>query len=152
VKVVVLFTRSPTKLGLHLSDFSMIFYTFSKNQQTGNTIWETALNGSPWKVFRFTSITLFRRWAPRNNWEFAIGSSEATGGGPTKILASSRVLAAEKGRGSARVSPRVRFAPELEVGVAPTCGLDSTRRCTALRACPLRGRHSARATRGGMSF
>jgi hypothetical protein len=33
------------------------------------------------------------------------------------------VLAVGKGRGDARVSPRSRFAPKLEVGVAPARGL-----------------------------
>jgi hypothetical protein len=46
------------------------------------------------------------------------------------------VLAVGKGWGDARVSPRARFAPELEVGVAPARGLDGIMRRTALRACP----------------
>jgi hypothetical protein len=37
-KVVVIFTKNPTKLSLHFSDFPMIFYAFYKNQQIGFTI------------------------------------------------------------------------------------------------------------------
>jgi hypothetical protein len=37
-KVVVCFTRNPTKLGLHFSDFSTIFYRIYKNQQNACTI------------------------------------------------------------------------------------------------------------------
>jgi hypothetical protein len=32
-KVVVIFIRNPTKLGLHFSEFSKIFYAFYKVQQ-----------------------------------------------------------------------------------------------------------------------
>jgi hypothetical protein len=48
-KVVLFFTSNPTKLGLHFSDFSMMFYEFYKIQQNGNTIEETDLRGGPWK-------------------------------------------------------------------------------------------------------
>jgi hypothetical protein len=37
-KVVGLITRKPTKLSLHFSDVSMIFYAFYKNQPTPKTI------------------------------------------------------------------------------------------------------------------
>jgi hypothetical protein len=37
-KVVLLFTRNPTKLGLHFSDFSTIFYRIYKIQQITYTI------------------------------------------------------------------------------------------------------------------
>jgi hypothetical protein len=37
-KVVGLFTTNPTKLVLHFSEFSTIFYGFYKNQQNGFTI------------------------------------------------------------------------------------------------------------------
>jgi hypothetical protein len=42
IKVVGVFTTNPTKLGLHFSDFSMIFYGIYKIQQITNTIEVTA--------------------------------------------------------------------------------------------------------------
>jgi hypothetical protein len=37
-KVVVFFTSNPTKLGLHFSEFSTIFYAIYKILQNSNTI------------------------------------------------------------------------------------------------------------------
>jgi hypothetical protein len=37
-KVVGFFTENPTKLSLHFSEFSTIFYAFYKFQQIGYTI------------------------------------------------------------------------------------------------------------------
>jgi hypothetical protein len=124
---------------------------YYKNQQNWEHYLRSTFYLGPWKVFGFTSIPLFRKWAPGNNWGLAIGSPGAAGGGPAKIPASSPMHAAEKGRGNARVSPRAWFAPELEVGVAPARGLDGTRRRTSLRACPRRGRRPTEATRGEVS-
>jgi hypothetical protein len=49
IKGVVLFTMNPTKLSLHFSEFSTIFYTFYKFQQNGYTIEDALLRLSPWK-------------------------------------------------------------------------------------------------------
>jgi hypothetical protein len=48
-KVVVLVTKNPTKLSLHLSEFSAIFYAFYKFQQFGNTIGDTFCAEAPGK-------------------------------------------------------------------------------------------------------
>jgi hypothetical protein len=45
----VFFTRRPTKLGLHFSDFSMIFYGFYKNQENCFTIEVFCFQPGPWK-------------------------------------------------------------------------------------------------------
>jgi hypothetical protein len=46
-KVVVLFTSNPTKLSLHFSDFSTIFYAFYKFQQMEYTIEDVTLRRGP---------------------------------------------------------------------------------------------------------
>jgi hypothetical protein len=38
---------NPTKLALHFSDFSVIFYAIYKNQENGNTIGVTLLQERP---------------------------------------------------------------------------------------------------------
>jgi hypothetical protein len=52
-KVVGYFTTNPTKLVLHISDFSVIFYAIYKNQQTHFTILVALLQGGPRKVLAF---------------------------------------------------------------------------------------------------
>jgi hypothetical protein len=48
-KVVVFYTTNPTKLVLHFSEFSMIFYAFYKFQQNGCTIEDVTLRRGPRK-------------------------------------------------------------------------------------------------------
>jgi hypothetical protein len=49
-KVVVLFTRNPTKYVLQFSEFSKIFYTFYKFLQNCNTIEDALLRRDPVKI------------------------------------------------------------------------------------------------------
>jgi hypothetical protein len=66
---------NPTKLVLHFSDFSVIFYTIYKNQQTHFTILVALLQGGPWKDLCVCNV------APRcggrcgwaNSGELAVG-------------------------------------------------------------------------------
>jgi hypothetical protein len=57
-KVVVFFTKNPTKLSLHFSEFSTIFYAFYKFQQFANTIGDTVLRWGPWKEMGARNVAL----------------------------------------------------------------------------------------------
>jgi hypothetical protein len=46
-KVAVFFTTNPTKLSLHVSEFSTIFYAFYKFQQFTTTIEDSLCTGDP---------------------------------------------------------------------------------------------------------
>jgi hypothetical protein len=50
------FTTNPTKLVLHFSDFSVIFYAIYKNQQTHFTILVALLQGGPRKDLGFCNV------------------------------------------------------------------------------------------------
>jgi hypothetical protein len=66
-----IFHTNPTKLGLHFSDLSTIFYEFSNMQQFTTTIGDGVLHRGPWKeskpcnvapgVRRPARVTKFRR-------------------------------------------------------------------------------------------
>jgi hypothetical protein len=49
---------NPTKLVLHFSDFSVIFYAIYKKQGNGNTIGVTFLQERPWKEFDVCNVAL----------------------------------------------------------------------------------------------
>jgi hypothetical protein len=55
-KVVGFFTTKPTKLGLHFSVFSTIFYWIYKNQQKTCTIWDDVLHRGPGTFQEFTDM------------------------------------------------------------------------------------------------
>jgi hypothetical protein len=57
-KVVGYFTTNPTKLGVHFSDFSVMFYAIYKNQQTHFTILVALLQGGPRKDVPFCNVVL----------------------------------------------------------------------------------------------
>jgi hypothetical protein len=71
-KVVEFFTTNPTKLGLHFSDLSTIFYGFYKILQNTNTIEVTALQSAPWIFCRFTNMPLPCTKHPGISWGFAM--------------------------------------------------------------------------------
>jgi hypothetical protein len=71
--VVVLFTRSPTKLGLHFSEFATIFYRFYKNQQNPCTIEDSTCNKVPGKIWGLTIIPLLCGLALKKKSPLAIG-------------------------------------------------------------------------------
>jgi hypothetical protein len=56
---------NPTKLGLHFSDFSVIFYAIYKSQEISLTIGVTLLRGGPWKEIFFCNVALGARWPAR---------------------------------------------------------------------------------------
>jgi hypothetical protein len=60
------------KLSLHFSDFSMIFYAFSKFQHFGNTIEDSVFTGVPGIFLFFTDMPLDCRLAPKKIKSFAI--------------------------------------------------------------------------------
>jgi hypothetical protein len=98
-KVVVLFTKNPTKLGLHFSEFSTIFYGFYKIQHLHLDLEETVLRTGP----------RISQTSPRDgkldcNWVLG-----AMGGGGSSIPTRGRLGSAGKGRGSGVGSPRVPF-------------------------------------------
>jgi hypothetical protein len=64
-KVVGCFTTNPTKLVLHFSDFSVIFYAIYKNQKTHFTILVALLQGGPWKDLGFCNVAPGRGWPAR---------------------------------------------------------------------------------------
>jgi hypothetical protein len=64
---------NPTKLVLHFSDFSVIFYTIYKKQENGNTIGVTLLQEGPWKDLFFCNVAHVA--AGRRGWpKFRRGS------------------------------------------------------------------------------
>jgi hypothetical protein len=52
------FTRNLTKLGLHFSEFSMIFYAFYKILQNSNTIQDSNFLAGPLELFRIHTNAL----------------------------------------------------------------------------------------------
>jgi hypothetical protein len=56
--VVGYFTRNRTKLVLHFSDLSMIFYAIYKKQESNFTIRVILLRGGPWKETFFAMSPL----------------------------------------------------------------------------------------------
>jgi hypothetical protein len=56
---------NPTKLVLHFSDFSVIFYAIYKKQEMANTIGVTLLQEGPWKVYCVCNVALGARWPAR---------------------------------------------------------------------------------------
>jgi hypothetical protein len=76
-KVVVIFTRNPTKLGSHFFEFSTIFYGFSKDQQNSYTIEVTALLPSPWKELKSYKKVVALHSGP---WKDSLARNWALGG------------------------------------------------------------------------
>jgi hypothetical protein len=76
----VFFTRNPTKLGSHFSDFSSIFYAFYKIQQNGNTIEVTSYKQVPGKNLIFTDMPLNHRNDPGKNCQLAMWLFGQAGG------------------------------------------------------------------------
>jgi hypothetical protein len=86
-KVVVFSTTNPTKLVLHFSEFSTIFYAFYKFQQNGSTIKDVSLRLGPWKDLGP------RNWVPRPTGWRARRKSGGSGGAPGRGTARGRVHA-----------------------------------------------------------
>jgi hypothetical protein len=57
---------NPTKLVLHFSDFSTIFYTIYKNQGNGNTIEVVVLHRGPYIFFKVHKYAL---GLPKSPWK-----------------------------------------------------------------------------------
>jgi hypothetical protein len=91
-KDVVLITRNPTKLALHFSEFSTIFYAFYKSLQKEYTIEDASLLLGPWKEIGT------RNWVPRP-WEAVA---------PAKF----RRAGCAPGRGSGGARPHAHLGPE----------------------------------------
>jgi hypothetical protein len=88
-KVVVFSTTNPTKLVLHFSEFSTIFYAFYKFQQNGYTIEDVTLRRGPRKHLGP------RNWVPRLTGRRAHRKSGGSGGAP--------------GRGNGRGGPQAHL-------------------------------------------
>jgi hypothetical protein len=54
-----------TKLALHFSDFSVIFYAIYKNQEIANTIGVTLLKEGPWKELGVCNVAPGGGWPAR---------------------------------------------------------------------------------------
>jgi hypothetical protein len=83
-KVVVLFTTNPTKLSLHFSEFSTIFYAFYIFLQMEYTIEDVTLRRGPRKDLGP------RNWVPRPTGRWACRKS---GGAPGQVKVRGRVHA-----------------------------------------------------------
>jgi hypothetical protein len=75
---------NPTKLVLHFSDFSVIFYAIYKNQEITFTIGVHLLQQGPWKDFGFRNVVpgqipAIRRRIPAEEGRGRIYSSLALG-------------------------------------------------------------------------
>jgi hypothetical protein len=79
-KVVVFFTKNPTKLSLHFSEFSTIFYAFYKFQQFANTIGDQ-----------------FCAEAPGKKWGLAMWPSGMAAGGSGQIPTAPAAVSAGEG-------------------------------------------------------
>jgi hypothetical protein len=72
-KVVVFFTRNPTKLDLHFYVFFTIFYEIYKNQQNNITIQDSNFQPGPWKFSQTHTYALALHLRPQKeaklcNW------------------------------------------------------------------------------------
>jgi hypothetical protein len=86
-KVVVFFITNPTKLVLHFSKFSTIFYAFYKFLQKGYTIEDITLRLGPWKDSRPCN------WVPRPTGRRARQKSGGSGGAPGRETTRGQVPA-----------------------------------------------------------
>jgi hypothetical protein len=76
VNVVVFFKENPTKLALYFSDFSMIFYGFSKFQQNCFTIEVSTLHRGPWTFLQIHNHALHAHktpWKERGRCNVVLG-------------------------------------------------------------------------------
>jgi hypothetical protein len=64
-KVVVLFTTNLTKLSLHFSEFSTIFYALYKFLQKEYTVEVSTLRTDPWKFEILTGVPSVLRLGPQ---------------------------------------------------------------------------------------
>jgi hypothetical protein len=80
-KVVAFSTTNPTKLSLHLSEFSMGFYAFYKFQQFAYTVKIPFCTGDPTKIGNVTTMPLVCNKHPRKTGGLAIGALDMGGGG-----------------------------------------------------------------------
>jgi hypothetical protein len=72
-KVVAFVTTNPTKLGLHLSEFSTNFYEFSKFQLIPNTIWDQTCTQVPGNKLRSQNYPYFAAWPLGRMWALQLG-------------------------------------------------------------------------------
>jgi hypothetical protein len=79
-KVVVLFTTNPTKLSLHFSKFSTIFYAIYNFQQIGYTIEDALLRLDPWKELGPSNWVPRPKGRPARRNPAALAMLPATGG------------------------------------------------------------------------
>jgi hypothetical protein len=93
-KVVVFSTTNPTKLSLHFSEFSTIFYAF--------------ISFSKWGILLKMQ---FYAEGPGKIWGQAIGSLDPRGGGLAEIRRLRRSSRPGKVSGSTTCSPRVGWRP-----------------------------------------
>jgi hypothetical protein len=127
IKVIVLFTKIPTKLRLYFSECSTIFYTFYKFQQIGYTIEDALLRLGPWKELeshRYAPGSRIKPWKDlglrNSSGRRGSGQRRRTGGAP--------------GRGRGRGGPHAHLG---RVGDRHLCGKvtdDDVRRWSAATA------------------
>jgi hypothetical protein len=82
-KGVGFFTTNPTKLSLHFSKFSTIFYTIYKILQNSSTIWDSLLPQGPWKGSGSYKYTLTLRVSPQKELRsrnVVLGAAAGAGG------------------------------------------------------------------------
>jgi hypothetical protein len=130
----VFFTGNTTKLGLHFSDFSMIFYKFYKIQHLHLDLEETVLRTSP-------QISQTSPWDEKLDCNWVPGTMAGRG---SSIPARRKLGSAGKGRGSAQGLTYDRFRGLDGFEGVPARGLSGT----SLR-WPLRARLGEAAARPG---
>jgi hypothetical protein len=115
-------------LGLHICDFSTIFYTFYKNQQNWEHCLRSTLYLGPWNCWGLTEMPSVCTKAPGKIGEPSIGSLRAAGGGPRRNPVSSSA-----GTGQARAEGELRdpwalFRGSLGTEAPPACPLGGAAR------------------------
>jgi hypothetical protein len=150
-KIVVLLTRNLTKLGLHFSVFSTIFYAFSMLQQNWNYYLRSTLYQGPWNfsIPYIYALDLQKwPWKDQKCCNVALGHGEAAGspesGGSSGVL----------GRGNVREEGELtgdRFATGVSTITPTTSAADGGGRRWPLRLGVRRGSTESAATHEGLS-
>jgi hypothetical protein len=95
-KVVLFFTANPTKLVLHFSGFSTIFYAIYKNQQNALHYLRFVLQQGPWKVLNSYICALALQKDPQEDFS---PRNRVPGRRPAAVRPNFGESPAERGRG-----------------------------------------------------
>jgi hypothetical protein len=135
IKVIVFSTMNPTKLVLHFSELSTIFYTFYKFLQNCNTIEDELCTGTPVTFRSLTHIPLYCTKLSGKTWGIAMPPLAVGAARLRPIPASRRLSRPGKRSGSTRSLARGQGWPWFARRITD----EGTRRRPAVTAAATRG-------------